>query len=95
MAFAPMRKREFDNVFRLHMRNGRLLQILHEVFKMAEEKGQSGVRRARKRESSGDNQPVQNGIDNEPDFSDDEDYVDDISDDGSVIDSQSFRYILS
>ena len=47
---------------------------------MAEERDAEGGRK--KRESTGDSAPVENGYEEEPNFSDDEDFIDDITDEG-------------
>ena len=47
-------------------------------------------KKAQKRGKSFDEAPAENGIEDEPDFSDPEDYVDDITDEGSFIISMIF-----
>lgn len=56
---------------------------MHEVFNMAEDKGESGSRHARKKDAAKEDKPEENGVDEEPDFSDPEDYVDNATDDGN------------
>ncbi|KAI0236576.1 Eukaryotic translation initiation factor 3 subunit B [Lamellibrachia satsuma] len=48
---------------------------------MAEDKGESGSRHARKKDAAKEDKPEENGVDEEPDFSDPEDYVDNATDD--------------
>ena len=50
---------------------------------MAEDKAEGGGKKGGKKDKSKENKPVENGEDVMPDFSDPEDFVDDITDEGT------------
>merc|ERR1712168_1621487 len=57
---------------------------IHEVFKMAEDRPEGGVKKSNKKDKSKDRRQAENGTDDEPDFSDPEDFEDDITDEELV-----------
>merc|ERR1712227_1165091 len=62
----------------------------HAVFKMAEEKAEGG-KKSNKKDRNKEQRQAVNGYDEEPDFSDPEDFEDDISDDELVGDLLKIR----
>merc|ERR1711868_85970 len=62
----------------------------HAVFKMAEEKAEGG-KKSNKKDRNKEQRQAENGYDEEPDFSDPEDFEDDISDDELVGDLLKIR----
>ena len=55
--------------------------VTHEVFKMAADKGEGTSRKWRKSDNVSENH-IDSEEEEEPDFSDSEDYIDDINDEG-------------
>ena len=62
---------------------------------MAGKKDDGGGRKSQKQSESNDEGGYENGYDEEPDFSDPEDFVDDISDEGSYRNTPVFIKTIS
>ena len=57
---------------------------------MAEDKPEGGGKKSHKKDRSKENRPIENGEDDEPDFSDPEDFIEDVTDEGKYTLSDPF-----